>query len=232
MILKIKKDPLSIVISLIYNLNLLEENREYNINELKFITGLDNHWITIKKYLKIFKLIQNYCPQIELKGSKLRIINSKIYKRLGEKEKFILYLFNNHAISPDNAIEIPKEFDLSIISESINYLFKKTEENKFYLTESGLELYKYFKKDISDLIYNHKEIDEIFGERKKVSFFIKDDEPALSIGGTEPIESLTPIEIVDELKSPEEVYDTIFLSPIRNDDLTERKSEEYLNQYI
>jgi len=168
-VIKIKKDPLSISISLIYNLNLLEENKEYNINELKFITNLENHWITIQKYLNIFNLIQKYCPKIELDGSKLRIIESKIYKRLTEKEKLILYLFNNQALNSDSAIILPEKTDLSDISESIDYLFKKTNDNKFYLTKSSLEFYRYFKKDLSDLIYNNRDIDEIFEKTEESS---------------------------------------------------------------
>ena len=42
--IKIKRDPLSITISLIYNLNLLEENKEYNINEIKGLTDLKNEY--------------------------------------------------------------------------------------------------------------------------------------------------------------------------------------------
>jgi len=169
MVIKIKRDPLSISISLIYNLNLLEEDEEYNINELKFITDLENHWITIQKYLKIFNLIQKYCPKIELDGSKLRIIKSEIYRRLTEKEKLILYLFNNRALNSDNTIKLPETIDISLISESINYLFKKTDDNKFYLTKTGLEFYKYYKKDLSDLIYNNKDIDEIFEKTEESS---------------------------------------------------------------
>ena len=164
--IKIKKDPLSIAISLIYNLNLLEEEKDYNIHKLKFITTLENHWITIQKYLTMFNLIQRYCPKIELNGSKLRIIKSEIYRRLNDKEKFILHLYNNQAKDPEHAISI--NFDISSISNSIGYLYKKTEDNKLYLTESGLEIYRYLKKDLSDLIYNNKEIDEIFGTSEEL----------------------------------------------------------------
>ncbi len=165
---KIKKDPLSIAISLIYNLNLLEEEKYYNIHELKFITNLENHWITIQKYLQMFNLIQKYCPKIELKGSKMRITKSEIYRRLNDKEKLILYLFNNQAIDIEHAINLPIDFDISSISESIDYLFKKIENDKYYITKSGLEIYRYLKKDLSDLIYNNKEIDDIFGTSEEL----------------------------------------------------------------
>ncbi len=165
---RIKKDPLSITISLVYNLNLLEENKEYNINELKFITNLDNHWVTIQKYLNIFNIIQKYCPKIKLEDSKLRITKSKVYRKLTEKEKLILFLFNNQALDQDSAVNLPENFERSNISQSINYLFKKTNKDKYYLTKSGLELYRYFKKDLSDLIYNNKDIDDIFGKTEEL----------------------------------------------------------------
>ncbi len=166
--IKIKKDPLTIAISLIYNLNLLEEEKDYNIHELKFITTLENHWITIQKYLQMFNLIQRYCPKIELNGSKLRIIKSEIYRRLSNKEKFILHLYNNQAKDSEHAVNLSIDFDISSISNSIGYLYKKTEDNKFYLTKSGLEMYRYLKKDLSDLIYNNKEIDEVFGTSEEL----------------------------------------------------------------
>ena len=168
---KIKKDPLSIAISLVYNLNLLEEEKDYNINELKFITTIENHWITIQKYLTMFNIIQRYCPKIELKGSKLRITKSEIYRRLNDKEKLVLYLYNNQAIDLEHAVNLPIDFNISFISNSIGYLYKKTEDNKLYLTKSGLEIYRYLKKDLSDLIYNNKEIDEIFGTSEELGLF-------------------------------------------------------------
>ena len=42
-----KKDPLNIIMSLIFNLNLLEENEIYNINEFKLLKNLEHHWLTI-----------------------------------------------------------------------------------------------------------------------------------------------------------------------------------------
>lgn len=162
---KIKKDPFAISLSLVFNLNLLEEGKEYNINELKFLTLLDNHWITIKKYLKIFNLIQEYCPEIELKDSKLKIKKSKIYERLSAKEKFIIYLYNRKAFDDNSAVPITKEFTVPEIYESLNYLYKKTNDNRFYLTKSGINHYNFFKNSLSDLIYNEKKINEVFEEK-------------------------------------------------------------------
>jgi len=176
-VIKIKKDPLTIAISLIYNLNLLEEEKDYNIHELKFITTLENHWITIQKYLQMFNLIQRYCPKIELNGSKLRIIKSEIYRRLSNKEKFILHLYNNQAKDSEHAVNLSIDFDISSISNSIGYLYKKTEDNKFYLTKSGLEMYRYLKKDLSDLIYNNKEIDEVFGTSEELILTESESKP-------------------------------------------------------
>ncbi len=164
-----KKDPFDIIISIIYSLNLLEENREYNINELKSITVLDRHWLTIQKYLKIIEKIQKYCPNIEFDDSKLIINDSKIYKRFSEKEKFIIYLFNQGALNSENAVPIHDDIDFSEISGSINYLYNKTEDNRFYLKESGLNIYRLIKQNLSDLIFNDKKIDDVF-ENNKGSF--------------------------------------------------------------
>ncbi|MFX1361361.1 MAG: hypothetical protein ACFFDL_15750 [Promethearchaeota archaeon] len=135
---------------------------------MKFITELENHWITIQKYLNIFDLTQKYCPKIELDGSKLRVIKSEIYRRLSEKEKLILYLFNNQALTPESAKKLPENIDASLISKSIGYLFKKINDDNFYLTKSGLEFYRYFKENLSDLIYNDKDISEVFGSIEEI----------------------------------------------------------------
>lgn len=158
-----KKDPLNIITSLIFNLNLLEENRTYNINEFKFLRNLEYHWITIKKYLKMISLIQEYSPEIQIiDDSKLKIKKSKIYKNLTEKEKTIIYLFNNQAFDQNSAVFLPDDFEISKISKSIGYLFNKTESNKYYLTKSSLDLYKSIKQSLSDLIFNEKEINQVF----------------------------------------------------------------------
>ncbi len=177
-----KKDPLNIITSLIFNLNLLEENRTYNINEFKYLRNLEYHWITVKKYLKIISLIQEYSPEIQIiDDSKLKIKKSKIYKNLTEKEKIIIYLFNIQAFDQNSAIFLPDDFEISKISKSIGYLFNKTENNKYYLTKSGLDLYKSIKQSLSDLIFNEKEINQVFfrpilSTEDETSKFFKSDE--------------------------------------------------------
>lgn len=161
-----KQNPLNIAISLIFSLNLLEENIEYNINEIKSLSKISQHWITVQKYLNIFNLIQKYSPKIDFYGSKLKIIDSKIYKRLSEKQKFILYLYNNHALTEDTAIELGDIFDIMKIAESIGNLYEKTESDKYFLTKSGLNIYRLIKHNISEMISNKREIEEIFGEEE------------------------------------------------------------------
>lgn len=161
------KDPLSIILSLIYNLNLLEENREFNINELKSLPQMERHWITIKKYLKIIQLIQKYCPQIELKDSKFEIKKSQIYQRFSKKEQLLLFLFNNQALDEENAIDIPDRLDNPSIRESLGYLFHKTVNDKYYLSKSGIEGYKSINSDLNDLIYNNKNINEVFPKKER-----------------------------------------------------------------
>ena len=158
-----KKDPLSIVISLLFNLNLLHENQKYNINHFKALSHLDLHWVTIKKYLKIISLIKKYSPNIEIfDDSKLDIVASKIYQSLTKKERFILYLRNNQALDLENGISIPRDFNTQEIVESVGFLFEKTQDNLYYLNSAGLEVFSSIKHDLSDLIFNEKEIDEVF----------------------------------------------------------------------
>lgn len=162
-----KKDPLSIINTMVLNLNLLEPSQHYNINELKFLKGLDLHWLTIKKYMHIISLIQNYAPLIEIKDSKFKIINSDIYNRLNDKEKCILSLNNRKAINEDSAVEIPPRHE-KVIENSIGYLFERTDDNKFYLNEVGRDIYKSIKQDILSLIYEEKSISETFYEKKDI----------------------------------------------------------------
>ncbi|MFO8020803.1 MAG: hypothetical protein R6U96_19425 [Promethearchaeia archaeon] len=157
-----KKDPLGIATSLVYHLNLLRENVEYNINELKNLRNIENHWKTIQKYLKMFKIIKKYCPQIELNESKLTIKESELYKRLNPKERLILYLFNEGAKNADTAVEIPNEFQTEELGESEGYLYKRTEENKFHLTRSGLNIYRLIKQNWSKVIYQKESFNDIF----------------------------------------------------------------------
>ncbi|MGV9174238.1 MAG: hypothetical protein ACOC35_16950, partial [Promethearchaeia archaeon] len=133
-----KKDPLGIATSLVYHLNLLREDVEYNINELKNLRNIENHWKTIQKYLKMFNIIKKSCPQFELNDSKLTIKESELYSRLNPKERLILYLYNEGAKNAKTAVEIPNEFRTEEIGESEGYLYKHTEKNRFHLTKSGL----------------------------------------------------------------------------------------------
>lgn len=162
-----KKDPLSIMNSMVLNLNLLEPNQEYNINELKFMKDLEMHWNTIKKYLKIISLIQGYAPSIVIRDSKFTIINSDIYNHLNDKEKCVITLFNRKAIDQDSAIDIVLD-NIETIDDSIGYIFEKTSDNKYYLNEVGLDLYKSIKQDILDIIYEEKNLDELFFEYKDI----------------------------------------------------------------
>ncbi len=172
---KMKKDPLSISTSLVLNLNLLRENVEYNINEVKSLRNLENHWKTIHKYIKMFKIIKEYCPKIELNDSKFIIKDSELYKRLDQVEQFILYLSNNNSIGPESAIEIPEEFDIEQISESEEYLYKRTDDGKFYLTKSGNNIFRLIKQNLSEVIFQEKSFDELFPyEYEEINVFFHD----------------------------------------------------------
>lgn len=159
-----KRDPLNIALSLIYNLNLIEENRELNINNFKSLRDIANHWNTIKKYLKIFQLVQKYCPDFEISDSKIKVVYSEIYNRLSVKEKLILYLMNNDAFSEESAVRIGENFNETDILDSIDYLYQRTENEKYYLRKSGIDKYKLIEQSLSDLIFNEKEIDDVFGQ--------------------------------------------------------------------
>jgi len=173
------KDPLSIVISLIFNLNLLEENKEYNINEIKQIPSIENHWITIKKYLKMFRLIQEYCPKLDLEDSKITIFHSQIYRKLSPKEKTIVYLFINNALTSEGSINLP-EYHRHNIEETINYLVNKDENERFYLSKSGLDIIKSITRRLNDLLYNQKEINEVFTRPTTISepniYYLKEND--------------------------------------------------------
>ncbi len=157
-----KKDPLSIATSLVFNLNLLRESTEYNINEIKSLRNLENHWKTIKKYIKMFQIIKEYCPEIELNNSNLTIRKSKLYQRLDPVERFILYLFNNEAIDPESAVNCPKEFKIEEINESKGYLYKQTGKNKFFLTKSGKNIFRLIKQNLSEIIFQQKSFNDLF----------------------------------------------------------------------
>ncbi|TXT59802.1 MAG: hypothetical protein BAJALOKI2v1_170056 [Promethearchaeota archaeon] len=173
------RDPLSIILSLIYSLNVLQDDKEYNINELKSLPKMDRHWITIKKYLKIIQIIQKFSPEIKLEDSKFEIKNSKIYERFNEKEKLILYLFNNEALREDQAIKLPDSLFNINIQEYSGYLFHKVEENKYYLSKAGMDLYKSINRDLTDLIYNNKDVNDFLPKEELIeekSFLLKSSE--------------------------------------------------------
>jgi len=157
-----KRDPLDMTISLLLNLNLLEPNEEYNINELKTLRNLDFHWNTILKYLKIFNLIKKYSPNFGLNDSKLTLNETIVSNRLNEKERLVIYLFNKNAINKENAIEIPKSLLFEGINESRNIIFGMSSSEKYYLTDIGLDIYRSIKQSLVDLIINEKPIKEIF----------------------------------------------------------------------
>lgn len=154
-------DPLSITLSLIISTNLLEDNKSYNINEIKSLPNIERHWKTIKKYYKIFHLVQKYCPNINMIDSKIRVIKSEIYSRLNLKEKAVLFLFNKKALNEESATILPDRFKEKI-NDSLDYIFKKTRNNNYYLTNVGIDIYKSIYQDFSDLIFNNKDINEVY----------------------------------------------------------------------
>lgn len=185
-----KRDPLDTTISLILNLNLLEKNEQYNINELKTLKNLDFHWNTIFKYLKLFNLVKKYCPNFELNESKLHITNTIIFDRLNEKEKLVLYLFNRNAISSESAIEIPERFYHEDIKISIGVLFEMLDTKKFYLNKAGLDIYRSIKQNLINLLFNERPIEEVFPKldfyefekfSDKINVYIDNINPSLNL---------------------------------------------------
>ncbi|MBD3212946.1 MAG: hypothetical protein GF311_10090 [Candidatus Lokiarchaeota archaeon] len=157
-----KKDPLSIATSLVFNLNLLREGIEYNINEIKSLRNLENHWNTIQKYIKMLNIVKKFSPEFELKDSKIIIRHSELYRRLDQVERFILHLSNIDAEEPESAIELPEEFDIEKIEESEGYLYDRIGENKYYLRKSGKNIFRLIKENLSELIFQNKSWDDIF----------------------------------------------------------------------
>jgi len=179
----VKKDPLSIASSLLLNLNLLREGVEYNINEIKSLRNIENHWKTIQKYLKMCKMIKDYFPVIEMHNSKLIIKYSELYRRLDQSERFILYLYNNDARDSESAVSIPEGFQIEELSAREDYLYKRTGENKFYLTKSGIGIFRLIKENLTELIFQEKSFDELFPHKieeqletiKINNIFLKDE---------------------------------------------------------
>jgi hypothetical protein len=151
-----RKNPLEIILSLVHNLNLLKENKEYNINEFKELCKLDIHWRTIKRYLKIISIIQNYSPRIRIDDTRFHIRFSGFYNSLNEKERVVLYLYQKRALTLEDAVKIPKRYKKSLIEDSIGYLFKE-KNNKFYLTKIGVELYNATNSKVSERILKAEE---------------------------------------------------------------------------
>ncbi|MBD3342556.1 MAG: hypothetical protein GF353_25880 [Candidatus Lokiarchaeota archaeon] len=122
----------------------------------------------MRKYLKIFYLIKKYCPEFKLNESRIKIIKSKVQRRLDEKEKLILYLFHEGAKNESSAVAIDKYFNFEDIKSSTNYLYKRRNDKKYYLTESGLNIYRLILNNLTELIYTDKEIDDIFELDSKI----------------------------------------------------------------
>lgn len=153
------KDPLQITTDLILNLNLISEGEEFNINSFKEMRNIKSHWITIERYLKLFNVVQKYCPDFTFEDSNFTILESKMQRNLNEKEKFILYLFNQGALNEEKAIELEEDYFNEDILESKGYLFDITENNKCFLNEAGIDLYRSIHHRITEIIINKKDIE-------------------------------------------------------------------------
>ena len=86
-------------------------------------------------------------------------VKFKLVKGLPTTERYVITVFDEKS-----AVDFIKDLNLEQIEESLNYLFKKTQNSRFYLTESGINKYRLIEQNLSDLIYNEKEINEIFGK--------------------------------------------------------------------
>ncbi len=148
------KDPLSMTISLIQSLNLIHDG-EYNIYQLQKMNGIEGHWVTIKKYLKIIATIQKYSPEIKFDGSILKISNKNYYSQLQEIEKFIVNLFQKNAVTEESAIPIDKKALNGEILKTEGILFKFV-DNKCYLLNAGMDVYRSIEKQLSEIISNGK----------------------------------------------------------------------------
>lgn len=165
-----KRDPYEITTTLLTELSLLDPNTSYNINEIRTLKGIDLHWLTVQKYLKMISLIQKYTPRIEIEESNIIIKDAPIFERMTIKERLCLYLFNQKAIDQENSVELPVIYRTQEIYESKGVLFEETVNQEYFLTEAGLDLYRSLKQDIIDLIFNEKEISERFPEEINDSY--------------------------------------------------------------
>lgn len=170
---------MEIIISIVHNLNLLMENKEYNINEFKENCNLDLHWQTVKRYLKIISIVQKSSPQIILNDSNFQILFSKFYKSFSDKERFVIYLHQRDAINESNAAEVSEDFKVSSIEDSIGNLYKCVGD-RFYLTEMGMELFDAINSQISKRILKDK---SDFREREVQTYSTSSEDisPYLSI---------------------------------------------------
>lgn len=164
------KDPLQITTDLIINLNLISEREEFNINSFKEMRNIKSHWITIERYLKLFKMVQKYCPNFNLEDSNFTVLESKLQRKLNEKEKFILYLFNHGALSEENAVDVSEDLKAEEeVMESKGYLFNVSGNGKYYLNDAGIDLHRSILHRVSDIIINKKEIKPEL-ERSDINF--------------------------------------------------------------
>lgn len=176
-----KKNPMEIMISIVHNLNLLMEHKEYNINEFKENCNLNLHWQTIKRYLKIISIVKRSSPQVILNDSKFQILFSKFYKSFSDKERFVIYLHQSNAINEDNAVEISEDFNVSSIEDSIGNLYNRVGD-RFYLTEMGIELFDAINSQISKKILKG---DPDFREIEGQTYSTSTEDIPLSIEGSD-----------------------------------------------
>jgi hypothetical protein len=95
-------------------------------------------------------------------------------RNLNEKEKFILYLFNHGALNEEKAIELEETHYNEEILESKGYLFDVTENNKCYLNEAGIDLYRSIYHRVSEIIINRRDMETKYEENE-----ISSEEPEL-----------------------------------------------------
>lgn len=146
------------MLEIIEQLNRLGKHLIYDIEDIKGFS-----FVETKKMLKTIERIQKYCPKITVTETKFRITESEIYDRYNDKEKLILYLSSRNAEDKDSAVYIPPRFHSKSMKDSIGYLYKKTDEDKYYLTSSGKNILRLIKEALTSLIYEKKSIDEVFG---------------------------------------------------------------------
>ncbi len=147
---EMRRDPLSIVSILIQTLESLNENTDYNFNEVSNRSNL--HWETVKKYIFLIKHIQNLAPIIEIESNKFRLMKKVKDQSLNIQTKLLLSLFYSKAFHEETAINIVNQ-DKSLIKNLIDNEFIQETNNKFFLTDSGKRTaFRFYKKN-RDSIY-------------------------------------------------------------------------------